>query len=52
VPDPFLSDADLTRILGPKCPDCGWRRGQHRPAAPGMGMTACPQETPMEEHRG
>lgn len=36
-----LSDAFLTGELGAKCPECGWRRGGHRPAMPGMGVEAC-----------
>lgn len=34
-------DLDADGILGPGCPECGWRRGAHRPAAPVMGMPAC-----------
>jgi hypothetical protein len=30
----------LTRLMGHKCPDCGWRLGLHRPAA--EFVTACP----------
>ena len=29
-----LSDAEATELLGPKCPDCGWRRGWHNPSCP------------------
>ena len=36
-----MTDADLTEILGPKCPACGWRGGKHRPAA-GALLDACP----------
>lgn len=39
-----LDDATLTEILGPKCPDCGWRRGQHRPA--GEFVAPCPTLAP------
>jgi hypothetical protein len=38
--DPLL-DADLTVLLGPKCPSCGWRGGQHRPHA--EAFAACPR---------
>jgi hypothetical protein len=38
------ADADLTKILGPRCPDCGWRSGQHRPQA--ASFDACPQWVP------
>lgn len=41
-----LDDATATEALGPKCPDCGWRRGQHRPAVAFSGeqwLTACPR---------
>jgi hypothetical protein len=37
------TDAELTDILGPKCPDCGWRRGLHRPWS--EQFEACPQWT-------
>lgn len=34
------------------CPDCGWFVG-HRPAAPTVGMTACPQwVAPVETTEG
>lgn len=41
-----VDDATATEILGPKCPDCGERRGQHRPPAAFSGeqwLTACPR---------
>lgn len=38
-----MTDSAATEILGPQCSECGWRGGQHRPAAPTMGMEACPQ---------
>jgi hypothetical protein len=37
-----LDDAALTAILGAKCPDCGWRRGAHRPAGDLLGPE-CPR---------
>lgn len=39
-----LTDEQVTEILGPKCPDCGWRRGQHRPG--GKWLTRCPRYVP------
>jgi hypothetical protein len=38
-----ITDETATAILGPACPSCGWRRGNHRPAAPGMGVEGCPE---------
>lgn len=35
------TDEDITETLGPKCPDCGWRRGRHRPG--GEFTVACSQ---------
>jgi hypothetical protein len=29
--DLIADDAELTKVLGPKCPACGHRGGQHRP---------------------
>lgn len=38
-----LPDAIFTDALGPKCPECGWRRGAHRPAITiGEPVPACP----------
>lgn len=31
MPKPRPTSAEVTEILGPKCPHCGWRRGAHRP---------------------
>lgn len=36
-------DLDAGGILGPGCPDCGWRSGQHRPALFLVGVPACPR---------
>jgi hypothetical protein len=41
-----LTDAELTDLFGPKCPDCGWRRGQHRPD--GQWLTRCPRYAPTD----
>jgi hypothetical protein len=35
VNESAISDEDATRLLGPKCPACGWRSddgSKHRPA--------------------
>lgn len=38
---PFDASGDPFAVLGPPCPDCGWRRGLHRPAVLGW-LDACP----------
>lgn len=41
-----MNDEELTAILGPKCPHCGWRGGKHRPRSEWNGtvwLTACPR---------
>ncbi len=38
-----MSDAELTEVLGEKCPECGWRRGDHRPQI--GGTAACSQRS-------
>jgi hypothetical protein len=43
-----LTDEQVTEILGPKCPDCGWRRGQHRPGRDIFG-DPCPRWTDTTE---
>jgi len=35
-----LSEETATAMFGPQCPDCGWRRGRHRPA--GAWTAPCP----------
>jgi hypothetical protein len=37
-------DADVRKQFEPQCPQCGWWRGQHRPAM--VYMQGCPQWTP------
>jgi hypothetical protein len=38
----MLDDETLTELLGPACPDCSWRMGQHRPSGQFVGP-ACPR---------
>ncbi|GAB6903938.1 hypothetical protein JCM9957A_70320 [Kineosporia succinea] len=40
APIPALSDEDLTSLMGPKCPECGWRGGEHRKTV-GEWVVAC-----------
>lgn len=42
--DLAITDAAATAILGPKCPQCGWRRGWHR--GPLAGQDPCPHYDP------
>lgn len=42
IPGP-LPAAQYDDLLGPKCPACGWRRGQHRPASTYLAL--CPAIT-------
>lgn len=39
-----LTDAELTELFGPKCPDCGWRSGRHKPGGEFLG-DPCPRWT-------
>lgn len=39
-------DAALTKLLGPKCGECGHRRGWHR--GPLTGLDACSQYDPAD----
>lgn len=41
--DPVRLAADARDMLAPWCPSCGWSRGQHRPAAPSIGLEPCPE---------
>lgn len=45
-----MGDAQYTAILGPKCPDCGWRstaeQPTHRPFS--AAFEACPHWTPAD----
>lgn len=43
----MLTAKTIDEMFGPRCPDCGWRRGQHRPA--GQWLTPCPRLTEAEQ---
>jgi hypothetical protein len=36
-----LTDEWLTGMFGPKCPECGWREGKHRPPITLSDMPVC-----------
>lgn len=37
-----MTDEELTELFGPKCPECGWRRGEHRRATQTGSLAECP----------
>jgi hypothetical protein len=39
IPGP-LTGSEIDALLGPVCPHCGWRRGNHRPAS--VLLAPCP----------
>lgn len=47
MPGERMTDEQITQIMGPKCPECGWRRGQHRPG--NRWQEPCPQYVKEEQ---